>query len=156
MNDSCNLGSVFLEVVCSTMYFPPPRSRFSDPSSLFSRAFFPVFSGFFLDASSHLHKRVCPSVRPSVCPLPLLKNCRKALKIAYKHCSCIRNHYGRIYLPARACLVFPSVRPSVFPPVWMSVLSSIWLSLRAAVNSFVLPSVWLSVPPSVRPSVLPS
>ena len=28
---------------------------------------------FFLDASSHLHKRVCPSVRPSVRPLPIPK-----------------------------------------------------------------------------------
>ena len=29
---------------------------------------FDELSTFFLEASSHLYKRVCPSVRPSVCP----------------------------------------------------------------------------------------
>ena len=45
---------------------------------------------FFLDASKHLYKRVCPSVRPyvrmSVRPLPI--------RIS---------HFERIFLPARAC-----------------------------------------------------
>ena len=40
------------------------------------------FSTGFLDASSHLYKRVCPSVRPSICPLPLRKNRRGTHLIA--------------------------------------------------------------------------
>ena len=43
---------------------------------LFLSAFFHYLSDFgsFLDASSHLYKRVCPSVGPSVGPLRLFKN----------------------------------------------------------------------------------
>ena len=44
---------------------------------------------------------VCPYVRMSV-TIPEKKR-RKPLKTAYYHCDCIQNHYGRVYLPARAC-----------------------------------------------------
>ena len=50
-----------------------------------------------------VRRSVRPSIRMSVCPLPFLKNRQKALITAWKHCYCIPNHYGRIYLPARAC-----------------------------------------------------
>ena len=54
---------------------------------------------------------VCPyvrmsvrmAVRMSVCPLTIMRYHRKRLKIARKQCDCILIHYGRIYLPARAC-----------------------------------------------------
>ena len=58
-----------------------------------------------LDASSHLHKRVCPSVRMSVNIHEILP---ESAQSSLKHCGCIPNHYGRIYLPTRACLFYLS------------------------------------------------
>ena len=62
----------------------------------------------FLDASSRLCMRACPSirlsicppvrmsvswyVRPSVCPLALMQNYKKQPKVAGKHCDCILFH----------------------------------------------------------------
>ena len=59
----------FRQVVNSTsspilLFFSLPFSFF-----LFLFPFFPLSCTLFLDASSHLYKRVCPPVRPSVRPL---------------------------------------------------------------------------------------
>ena len=59
----------------------------------------------FLDASSHLYKRVCPSVRMSV---NIHEIPPESAQSSLKHCGCIPNHYGRIYLPTRACLFYLS------------------------------------------------
>ena len=39
-------------------------------------------------------------------PLTIMRDRRKPLNMTQKHCGCIQIHYGRIYLPARACLFF--------------------------------------------------
>ena len=52
-------------------------------------------------------------VRPSVRPLPFMKNHRKGPNTSEKHCGCILNYNGPIYLPARACFKHTSQATSL-------------------------------------------
>ena len=70
----------------------------------------------FLDASSHLYKRVCPSVRPSVRPL-------------------VGRPVGLSVHPLVRWSVRPSVRPSVGLSVRPSARPSIRLSVRPSHTS---------------------
>ena len=87
-----------------------------------------------LDASSHLYKRVCPSVRlsirPSVCP---------------SVCPSIH--------PSAHLSVRPSIRPSISPPVCPSVHPSVRPSVRyACFKNIAIPLIEMMMAHRVAPA----